>query len=278
MFFLFLSILCSALISIVMRLSEKKIKGNVGMLAVNYVMCLVIAAFNTGFGNLFPRDPALPKTLLMGGVQGGLYLCSFLLLQMNVRRNGIVLSTTFMKLGLLVPMVLSIFVFGEMPRLVQILGFIIAVTAIILINQGDGTQKFRFRPELLILLLSGGIGDSMSKIFEELGSNELAPQYLFYTFLVSLLLCIAVVLWKREKLGLPEILFGIILGFPNYYSVLFLLKALESLPAVITYPCANVGAILVVTFAGIFAFREKLTKRQWFAVGLIAAALVLLNI
>jgi multidrug transporter EmrE-like cation transporter len=40
----------------------------------------------------------------------------------------------------------------------------------------------------------------------------------------------------------------------------------------------SVGAILVVTMVGVLAFRERLRRLQWVALGLILVALVLLNI
>ena len=44
MFYLFLAIICSALISLIMRVSEKHISGDVSMLMMNYCTCLLIAS------------------------------------------------------------------------------------------------------------------------------------------------------------------------------------------------------------------------------------------
>ena len=59
-----------------------------------------------------------------------------------VKKNGVVLSTTFIKLGLLVPMVVSVVLFKEMPTILQITGFVITILAIILMNY---EKKFMFR-------------------------------------------------------------------------------------------------------------------------------------
>ncbi len=99
MFYLLLAVASSALISVVMRLSGKKVTGNVAMLAMNYVTCLLVAAAYAGF-DLLPASPALPGTLAMGTVHGALYLCSFVLLQHNIRKSGVVLSSLFQRLGL----------------------------------------------------------------------------------------------------------------------------------------------------------------------------------
>lgn len=278
MIYLILAVVCGALISVIMRLSTEKVTGNVSMLAMNYVTCLVVAGIYTGFGNLFPQGVPLGSTLGMGIVNGILYLAAFVLLQLNVKKNGVVLSSIFMKLGLLVPMVVSILFFGEMPTAVQIIGFCVAVAAIVLINLETEQSSVSFKLGLILLLLAGGGGDAMSKVFEELGKGALSSQFLFYTFGVALVLCLGLMLWKKQKIGKWEILFGILLGIPNYFSARFLLLSLGSVPAVIAYPTFSVGTILLVTLAGVSFFGERLGKRQWVAVGAILAALVLLNV
>ena len=74
-----------------------------------------------------------------------------------------------------------------------------------------------------------------------------------------------------------EVLFGLLIGIPNFFSAKFLLGALKDIAAVIVYPVYSVATILVVTVTGVLAFREKLEKRQWMALGMILVALALLN-
>lgn len=278
MLHLLLAIFSSAMVSIIMRFSDRKVTDNIAMLSVNYLMCTFVAAAYARFA-LFPASQSLPGTLLMGSINGLMYLGSFLLLQINVRRNGVVLSSTFMKLGLLVSLVVSVVFFHEIPEMVQILGFCLAVAAIILINfrkeSGGGAG---FKAGLLLLLLGGGMGDAMSKVFEELGDPVLEPQFLVYTFGVALVLCVLLMLRKKQRPGKWEVLFGLLIGIPNYFSAKFLLGALERIKAVIVYPVYSVASILVVTAAGVLLFRERLDKRQWIGMVMILAALVLLNL
>jgi len=278
MIYLILAIACSTLISVIMRISSDKITGNVSMLAMNYLMCVVVAALYTGLDRLFPRGEALPQTLAMGAVHGILYLSSFVLFQHNVKKNGMVLSATFMKLGLLVPIVLSVILFGEVPGVLQIIGFVIAVAAIVLINWSSDRSGLRMGAGLVVLLIAGGAGDAMSKVFEVYGSSALSSQFLFYTFLVALILCVGLVILKKERPGRNEVLFGLLIGVPNYFSARFLLLSLASVDAVIAYPTYSVATLLAVTLIGVLLFREKLSRRQWVAIGMILVALALLNI
>lgn len=278
MIYLLLAILSSAFVSIIMRLSEKHVSGNVGMLAVNYLMCITIAGIGSGFGNLFPQVDGFGFTLGLGLFNGLLYLAGFVLLQINVKRNGVVMSSTFMKLGVLVPMVVSIGFFGEKPEVIQILGFCLAILAIILINFEKEQTTMGFKAGLILLLLAGGGGDAMSKVFEVLGNPALSEQFLLYTFGSALILCICLMAVKKEKMEKKAFFWGLLIGIPNFYSAKFLLMALRSVPAVITYPTYSIATIVVVSLTGVLFFKEKVGKRQKIAMGIIFVALALLNI
>lgn len=276
MTYLVLAILSSTMVSFVMKLSTNKINYKIGMLAINYLMCIVIASSTTN--GLFPAVPELPLTLGLGTIHGVLYLSSFALLQHSVEENGVVLSATFMKLGLLVPMVISIFLFHEMPSFIQIVGFIIAIIGILLVNQEEKTSSLKINFSLILLLVLGGSGDAMSKVYEEIGSSELSSQFLFYTFVVAFILCVLLMVKKHEKMGIEEIKYGVLIGIPNYYSARFLLQSLKYISAVVVYPTYSVATLLLVTISGVCIFRERLNKKQWLALGIIAIALALLNL
>ena len=272
---LLLAIFSSAMVSIFLRLGENKTQ-NIALLAVNYMMCTVLSAAFVPWGQLPSRGLGLTAALGLGN--GVLYLVSFVLLQWNVRKNGVVLSATFMKLGLLVTMAVSVCFFGEIPAPVQAVGFVLAVAAIVLINYRKGCGSKGFHPGLLWLLLCGGMADAMSKIFEESADPALAPVFLLWTFFIALLLCLGLMAKEKQRPGKRELLYGMLIGIPNFLSTRFLLGALGSLRAVLVYPAYSVGTILVVTLTGVLAFRETLRKQQWIALGMILAALVLLNV
>ena len=277
MIFLVLAFVSSALVSVLMRCSDSKVKNSMGMLAVNYVVCTLLAAIESG-ADLIPMEEGLGQAVSLGVVNGFFYLGGFVLLRYNISRSGVVLSSTFMKLGLLVTMLISVLFFREEPGLPQIIGFVLAVAAIVLINGVPGKGSGSFRPALLLLILTGGMCDGMSKIFEELGNPALSEHFLFFTFFTAMILCLVLAPFKKEFPGKWEWLFGILVGVPNFYACRFLLLALSTVPGVIAYPVYAVAGILLVTLAGVALFREKLSRRQWIALGIILGALVLLNI
>ena len=275
---LLLAIASSALVSITMRFSEGKIKNNIAMLAVNYLMCSFLAWGYTGFGSFRPLELGRQTTVILGSINGVLYLAGFLLLQRNIRVNGVVLSATFIKLGLLVSMAVSVIFFGERPEIWQWAGFALAVAAIVLMNYRPGEGKAGNMAGLILLLLAGGGGDAMSKIFEELGNPAFSGHFRLTTFLMALGLCLMLFGLRKEAAGIREVLFGLLIGIPNFFSAKFLLGALKDIAAVVVYPVYSVATILAVTVTGVLVFREKLEKRQWIALAMILVALALLNI
>ena len=276
MFYLLLAITGSAMISILLRISSGKIKEGCSMLAFNYLTCTVLGMAYAGFAPGITQNPGFPAALGLGIDNGILLLVSFILMQSSVRKNGVVLTSIFTKLGLLVPVVLSVVVFREMPTWVQVIGFCIAIAAIIVINLQKDTGRFDW--SLIILLLLAGGTDAMAKIYEALGSADLTDPYLLYSFGAAFVLCVSVVIAKKELPGFREFLFGTLIGIPNFLSSKFLLSALATVPAVVAYPTFSVATLLVITLTGVLAFREKLKAHQWAALAAILVALVMLNI
>lgn len=279
MIYLILAILCSAGVSIFMRASEKYCQGHYGILLMNYVVCVLAGLILTGRRLTQTDGKGMPVTIVFGVVTGLLYCGSFILLQWNVRKNGVILSSTFMKLGVIVPAVLAVVWFGERPGWNQGLGFILAITAILMIHLEKGkirTEK-AYTIGLLLLLLGGGLGDSMAKFYDVYGNPGLGSFFLMLSFLVSGIISGILVFRGGEKITKYEVLFGVLIGIPNYFSARFLLWALADIPAVITYPTYSIAAMALIGAAGVLMFREKLTKRQWGAYLLVILAVGLLN-
>lgn len=62
MIYLLLSILCSSTMSIVMRLSEGRVKYKSGMLAANYLACILMSACFIGPSRLFAAARAASRS------------------------------------------------------------------------------------------------------------------------------------------------------------------------------------------------------------------------
>ena len=278
MFFFLMAVLTSALVSILMRVSEKHVRNNITMLAANYAMCMVLAFLYVPGLNPFPVSDTLGRAMLMGVLNGFFYLSGFVMLNWNIRKNGMVLSATFMKLGVLVPTIMAVLFFGEVPTFLQVIGILAALAAIVLIRSEKGTNKIQSSLGLLMLPLVGGMADGMSKVYEVYGSSQLNSHFLLYTFATAFVLCTALTFVKHQSATAKDILFGLLIGVPNYFTSRFLLLSLKNIPAIVAYPGYSVGTIVLVTLAGVAFFKEKLSRRQMAALAVIMAALAMLNL
>lgn len=274
---LILAIVSSMLITVLMRVSESHRKNPTVMLAMNYVTCCLGAWLTAGMPAIIPAHPGTPVALGLGVIAGALFLAGFLLLQWNLTRNGVVLPATFQKLGVIVPTVMAILLFGETPRPLQVIGIGLTIAAIVLM-QGKGQQGAGSLGGLIALLLAGGLADGMSKIYAQYGDPALSNHYLMYTFFVALVLCALLCVKRGERLTLRDALWGVAVGVPNYFSALFLLEAMHTVPAVVAYPTFSVGTILLVAAVSAVVFRERLSRRKLACIALILVALVLLNV
>jgi len=278
MVYLVLAIASSAMVSLCMRLSERYVKNNTSMLAMNYVMCTLMAGVFALESGLLPAGEGSAFTWILGIFSGVLYLGSFLLLQWNIRVNGVTLPATFMKLGVLVPTVMSMMVFAERPSLLQALGILGAIAAIVLIRFEKGGAKAKSAAGLLALLIGGGSTDATSKIFEEMGQAAQKNQFLLLTFAAALVLCMLLSRRRGEGLCAADAAFGLLIGVPNYLSSRFLLLSLGSVPAVAAYPTYSVGTIIVITLLSRLLFKEQLSRKQMAALAVILVSLALLNL
>lgn len=275
---LILAILSSAAVSVIMRFSEGKIRNRMCFFLANYAVCTLLALgfalekqttlFSNGFG----------FALGLGAFSGFLFLYSFVLFRQNVARNGMVMSATFMKLGVLIPTLMAILVFRETPRAVQIIGIILAVAAILLLHLEKGDSRLTGKWMLILLLVVSGLTDGTANIYDKLGTSQCRDLFLVATFFTAMFLSGIPVIARREALFGADLLFGAAIGIPNYFSSRFLLGALTSIPAVVVYPVYSVGTILVITAVGLLVFRESLDKRRGLAMLLILAALAMLNV
>ena len=283
MLFLLMSIVSSTLVTVCMRLSTGKSRNEMAFFGANYAVCTVLSLlFRAGQGGKTAGN-ALLFAVLLGLISGVMYLASFMLLRKNIRENGVVLAAVFMKLGVLVPTVLAVAVWHERMKTAGAAGFLIAVLAIIVVNGeqeegGTGSGAGSSRLLLLVLLLAGGFTDSLSKVYEMYGLPEAKDIYLTGTFGTALLISAVLALRKREGIRGQDLLWGMLVGIPNYFSSRFLLLALENLPAVAVYPVFNIGTILLVTLAGTLLFGEKIGRRKGIGLLLILLSLVLLNL
>lgn len=276
-----IAVLSNLVMTFIMKYSESHSVNRYGITVFNYLAGTIMGYFMMGDRTLIISSGDGLFTLAFAFGNAILFVSTLLFIQASINRNGAPLTSTFNRMGILIPTVASAFLFSEIPSAVQTVGIGLAVFAIIYINGGQGANENKSDRNNFTLIgafILGGCVDLMSKAFDELGSASYRERYVFYTFLFSLFIAICVALKENRKVTWREWIIGIMIGIPNQLTTLFLLKALGELPAYLVYPCYSAGVILMVNLINVILFREILSKREYIATGIIAAGLVLINI
>ena len=286
MIYLAFAILSSSCMAIALKIFHTQQGNRYGIILGNYIICIFLSWF------MLPDHSLVfhwnKETLLCGILGGFFFVLGLVLIQRSIEKNGAILSTAFSKLGIMIPTLLSVLIFGERPSVRQTVGIMLAATALIYIysrDEGSETlpQVRSFSPILLILVMLGnGGGDFLAKIFERIGDRSQDTLYFFILFVTAALLTAILILHEYQKTGkkvlLRDFLAGGFVGIPNYFSSIFLLAALVKLPAVMVYPGFSIGTILLVAMFSSAVLHERLTKRSKAGLLMIMIALILLNL
>ena len=285
--YLIIAILSSAAMTIVLKIFRDQKGNRYGIILGNYLTCIILSF-------LFLQDKSLllhpDLTTAVCGTAGGLlFVAGLVSMQSSIRLNGAILTSAFSKSGLIVPLLVCACFLGDPIRILQIPGILLIFLSIWLISTDKKSfamqtdRNTQVRPLILLaVLLSCGSADTMAKIFEHVGRSDFDQLYFLILFATAAVLTTVLLLVEHKKTGkkpvLKEFLAGMLAGIPNYFSSVLLLKALNGLPSFVVYPCFSAGTLLLVTIIGAAAFKEKLGKKAWTGVILIAASLVILNI
>lgn len=299
--FLVMAILCSSMIAIIFKFSEEKQSNRLAITTFNYLIASIISfillpykkIFNINWfyayvsevgevlqnGSIFSSDASAAWAVIVGVITGVVYFVSFWLYQYSVSKNGAALSATFMKLGVLVPTILSIFFFKEIPTVVQLLGILLAVAGILVINLSMEKDILKnIKVDLLFLFILGGLGSFNSKLYQSFGKIEFKELFIFYIFIVALAVSTITLLIKDRNIKGMDIIIGLMVGIPNQLVAYFIILALNYMKASIVFPIFSTGTILFVNIINITIFKESLSKKQYMAIGIIMISLVFLNI
>ena len=261
---------CSACVSMVMRWSEGYVQDKTGMLAVNYMVCSLCALLCcSAIGFDVP-------SFACGALMGVLLVAGLILLQYNIHRHGVIVSSLYTRLGVIVPILFSIVLFDERPAVIQLLGIALAIVSIIFLNSRKGEKGIGW--SLILLLAANGTCDAMNKVYEAAGSPVYSGQFLMIAFVCAMLLSLFMLLTGNGRIGKREALAGVMLGIPNYFSSRFLLYSLQTLDAIIVYPMYSVLTVIVITLLGMGIWHQRITKRTALGMLLILLSVAFMNV
>jgi uncharacterized membrane protein len=283
MFDLLLAIIFSAMIPVLMKYAHNKNLANEVILTFNYLIAFSVSVLFTllklkNYKELFGNSKSIYLLLIIGVLAGLIYYCGFYFYQKSVKENGVSLSIAVGKMGIVIPMILSLVLWHEIPTQIQWIGIFMSMVAIGIINiKPKDFKDVKFKTSLLIFFIIGGLGDFLNKLFEVSIGGQYKDLFLALVFGTALIASLYNTI-KRKNITKKSIVYGVAIGIPNMLTSFFLINALAVINATVVFPLYSGGAIMLSMFWSIFAFNEKLKRKDVISITLIFIALVLINL
>lgn len=290
MFYLLLTILANVAIFMAFRSFSKYDIKTFPAIITNYAVCVITGIIYTGYDQVAQEIDTSANWFYTAIAMGFIFVSTFYLMARTTQLRGVSVASVASKMSLAIPVVFSLFILKLGTNDLDTwnyLGIILAFVAIILVSKKKANPLTKKQPltlkyialPLAVFLLGGVIDTSLNYAnhhFVTESTEAVFPIFIFgFAFIIGLITAIAQGVKFRRK----DILGGLYLGVPNYFSIYFQLKALSAFDnnGAILYPSLNIGIIIISTLAAVLFFKEKLSKVNMVGVGLAVVVILLLS-
>lgn len=255
-------------------------------IVVNYIV-----AFMIGFVSAEKRIPfaEIPnQTWFLGAMLlGALFVSIFFVMAMTAQKNGVSVASVAGKMSVVIPVLFGLFLYNESVTFLKVIGIIIAVIAVYLASVKEEKRNVKKAGLLFPILLFFGSGaiDTLLKYIEvnfvpkeevAIFSGSLFAIAAFFGLIILGVKSIK----KQESFGVKNVIAGVVLGVPNYYSIIFLIKALQvdGFESSTLFTINNVGIVIVSTLVGLLLFKEHFSLKNKIGVFLAILGIILVTI
>ncbi len=287
MIFLLLSILSSSIINMVFRYFPKYHVDNQQAIAVNYWTCVLTGLiFSNALPHLSVELYENDWARITFGL-GLLFIAVFFGMAVTAQKFGISVSVIAAKMGVVFPVLFAFIYLKESLTSYLVLGILLSLASVYFVSQKDRTEiKLSSKKWVMLLpalvLLGSGVIDLTLKIIElDVGDIPVEVPTIMIFFSAAIfgtIVTIARHLTGNASFHWNNVIGGIALGVPNYFSIYFLFKALQSdlLNTSQVYPLNNMGIVVLSTLLSILIFREHLNRKN--IIGIVMALLAIVFI
>ncbi|TMM53621.1 DMT family transporter [Maribacter algarum] len=278
-----LSVLFSSLIFVIFKLFSIYKIDTLYAIITNYVVaCTVGLLFYEGATAIveIPEKPWFWGTFALGF----LFIIVFNLMAATSQRLGVSVASVATKMSLVIPVLVGVFLYKEELGPIKILGILLALAAVYYASVKEKSVAFKTASLLLPFLtfMGSGLIDASLGYFQK---EFIAPAELSL-FSATVFACAAFIgilfiifksFKKPLKINLRNVLGGICLGIPNYFSIFFLLRALQNdaLNSASIFTINNVAIVMFSTLLGILLFKEKISVKNWGGIALAILSIIL---
>lgn len=284
MIYLLLSVLSSSFIFVMFKLFKRFDINTMQAIVINYFIACLVGFFGfikeTDIG-LIPYKPWFFGIIFLGI----LFIVVFNLAAITTQRSGLSVVSVATKMSVAIPVLFGIIYFKESSGTIKIIGIILALAAVYLTSvksrQGIPINKKNLIFPVLVFLGSGIIDTSIKYLETSYVSKTDVALFSSSIFFVAGTIGTGILVVQgfmgTLRITGKNILGGIALGIPNFFSIYFLVMALrsEGFESSSIFTINNVAIVLVSTVLGIALFKERLIPKNWIGIALAIISILL---
>ena len=285
---LVLSIIASTFIFVLFRLFARYSINTLQAIVVNYFVaciCGIIGYQNSIELSAIPKYDWFYYTVALGA----LFIIVFNLMATTTQRSGLSVVSVATKMALVIPIGFGLWYYQEPLGPFKAIGIILALAAVYLVSvknpNGVILQNRNLMFPVLVFLGSGLIDTSLNFLQNDfITDKSVIPLFSSTIFMTAGVIGIMVLVVQKIKgeltLEYKNIIAGVVLGIPNYFSIYFLVKALRSnlLDSSGIFTINNVAIVIISTLLGIVFFKEQLSLKNWIGIILAVISIALVSL
>jgi len=278
-----LSILFSSLIFVVFKLFDTYRIETLTAIIINYVVASAVGMFfyqsKIDLSEI-PSKPWFIGTLALGI----LFIIVFNLMAATSQRSGVSVASVATKMSLVIPVLFGLLVYNEKLGALKSVGILLALAAVYFASvkaKGVALRRNMIILPTLVFIGSGIIDTSIKYLEETLVPKEEFPLFsavVFGSAATTGVIFIAIKSFKKRLApNLTTVLGGITLGILNYFSIFYLLRALqhENLNSASVFTINNVAIVMFSTLLGVVLFKERISNKNWMGITLAIISIFL---
>lgn len=276
MYYLLASIVCSVLVSVLLKVARKRKIKIEQAVAVNYIVAVTLTMLV-----LKPdlSNPAgfLPTWWLFAAL-GVLLPSVFVIMAKAVDSAGIVKSDAAQRLSLFLPIVASFAIFGEQLTEGRLIGIALAFVALFcLLWKADGSKKSGSLTTQIGLLMGVWAGYGVIDIlFKQVAKSGTAfAGNLLVAFCLAAVLMFGYLFAQGTKWSKEGIVGGMLLGGLNFLNIVTYVSAHQAMSdnPTLVFAGMNMGVIVLGTLVGAWIFKEKISSINAAGISVALAAI-----
>ncbi len=290
MIYLILSILSSAILVLLFKAFERLRVHTFHAIVINYIVAagcgFLVLGGKVDYASL-PSKPWFEISLLVGF----LFIVMFWFIALTAQKVGVSVSAVAQKMAVVVPVTVALIAYdGETLSWMKGIGILLALMGVFMSSIKEDRfeldRKYAFLP-LVVFLGAGFLDTTMNYVekFKLSAGNKDTETLLYVSTLFFVAFLLGLLAWIFQgirkpggKFRLRTAIAGIALGVPNFGSIYFLLKTLDSsfLQDSAIFPINNMGIVAASTIGSVLIFHEKLSWMNRFGVVVSIAAIAMI--